>query len=88
MIDALTGRGQVTGKTLLARLAFGAEAVALFRGVLDHKKRNLDEWTELSIITTTDYARDGLTLCCLGHDATKYDSRERMCHFTIINGGA
>lgn len=25
---------------------------------------------------TTEYARDGLTLCCLGHDATEYDSRK------------
>ena len=54
IVDALTGRGRCKGKTLPPRLAVGSDAVALVNGVLAQSKKDLDQWTELSV--TTDYA--------------------------------
>ena len=54
IVDALTGRGQCEGKRLPARLVMGTDIVALVNGVLDQSKKDLDEWTELSV--STDYA--------------------------------
>ena len=53
IVDALTGRGQCMGRTLPARLAVGSDSVAIVQGVLDHSKKSLDEWVDLSV--TTDY---------------------------------
>ena len=54
IVDALTGRGQCKGRTLPARLAVGSDSVAIVQGVLDHSKKSLDEWIDLSV--TTDYS--------------------------------
>ena len=47
----------VQGKNIAGKVSMRSGAVALIRGLLDPKKRNLDEWTELSMIGTTEYAR-------------------------------
>ena len=54
IVDALSGRGRCKGKTLPLRLAIGSDSVGIVQAVLNQSKKDLDEWSELSV--TTDYA--------------------------------
>jgi len=54
IVEALTGSGRFEGKKLPVRLALGSDAVKVIAEVIDGRKRELDEWTELSKTTDID----------------------------------
>ncbi|OKL58024.1 hypothetical protein UA08_06763 [Talaromyces atroroseus] len=51
IVEALTGTGRCAGRQLPDRLAIGSDAVAMISGVLEHKKKELDDWKDLAVTT-------------------------------------
>ncbi|TYZ59491.1 hypothetical protein PybrP1_013046 [[Pythium] brassicae (nom. inval.)] len=54
LVEALTKTGRCAGRTLPSRLALGADAVQGVGAVLENAKRELDEWSDLTVTTDCD----------------------------------